>query len=77
MWSRLKTWRIWVGIAVRVNLVLGVAPARRVAGQFVEKVCGVSAKAAGVKLDASLVDRNHVNMGTTAGSPSIVPRPAA
>jgi hypothetical protein len=30
----------------------------------VEKVCGVSTGAVGVKLDASLVDRKHVNMGT-------------
>ncbi|SRR6266498_748608 len=29
------------------------------------KFCGVLAGAAGVKLDASLVDRIHVNMGTT------------
>lgn len=65
MWSRLETWRIWVGIAVRANRWFGVASARgSVLGQSAEKVCGVSAEAAGVKLGASLVDRRHVNMGT-------------
>jgi len=66
MWSRLETWWIWVGIAVRVSRVVGVAPARNCGfGQPVRKVCGVLTGAAGVKLGASLVDRIHVNMGTT------------
>jgi hypothetical protein len=70
MWSRLETWWIWVGIAVRVSQVKGVAPARDfIPGQPVKKVCGVFTGAAGVKLSASLVDREHVNMGTTVSLP--------
>jgi hypothetical protein len=69
MWSRLETWWIWVGIAVRASRVVGVAPVRNIFGQLVEKVCGVSTRAAGVKLGASLVDRIHVNMGTITSFP--------
>lgn len=51
----------------------GVASARnRRIGQPVRKVCGVLTGAAGVKLGASLVDRNHVNMGTITALQSTI-----
>jgi hypothetical protein len=75
MWSRLETWRTRVGIAVRVNRGLGVAPAQgSFLGSLWGKVCGVLAGAVGVKPGASLVDRMHVNMGTATDSPPSVPQ---
>lgn len=41
----------------------------------VGKVCGVPAGAIGVKLGASLVDREQVNTGTGPGSSLVVPQP--
>ena len=66
MWSRLEIWRIWVGVAVRVSRVVGVASGRVREGLVSLRgiVCGVLAGAVGVKLDTSLIDRNQVNTGT-------------
>jgi hypothetical protein len=53
---------------VRVDLSLVKRPLIRAAGAGglpVGKVCGVPVGAIGVKLGASLVDRNQVNVGTT------------
>lgn len=56
---------------VRVILGAEVAPARRLffGGLSVRNVCGVLAGAIGVKLGASLVNRNQVNVGTIPGPP--------
>src|SRR6266576_3800040 len=62
-----RTWRIWVGIAVRVDVcIVKRPPGLSWSGLPVRKVCGVLTGTVGVKSGASLVDRIHVNMGTIA-----------